>query len=383
MIKASILAVGTEITSGEILNRNSTWIAARLEELAIPVQSLLSVPDDREAILTALVRLTDESQLVFVTGGLGPTTDDFTREVVAQFLKSPLEFREPSWNLLEEIYARRGLPLRQAHRQQCYFPKGVEILKNPVGTAEGFLAEAAAKKIFVLPGPPREVEGIFNQEILPRLKTLGIQRVTELTKLICLGVPESEAAEIVEEVMKDQGTTLGYRASFPYVHVKVWHPVGKSPWLTSLKDRLKPWLVGQGDTDLMQEWLKTLQSLQTVRIVDEATSGRLAARLEALTRQMDLSQLDLELIMFWGPSVEYARDTNRDPVDASFSVHSNGHSSQFRVTASRGAQAISRTLELPFKINSSSERGRIYMTEHAISMWLGFMRQTEKGASQS
>ena len=379
MKTASILAVGTEITSGEILNRNSTWIAARLEELGIPIRWMQSVPDDRELILKALKHLASESPFLFVTGGLGPTTDDFTRDVIAQFVGQTLCFREESWQRLIDIYQNRGLPLREAHRQQCQFPEGARVLANPVGTAEGFLVEGGGVRIFALPGPPREVEGVFNQDILPILQGLSIERTTALTKIICLGAPESEVAEIVEEVMRGQPVTLGYRASFPYVHVKVWHPIGETPWLGTLRERLKTWEVGEGAFDMAVQWLDTLKDLKKVRIVDEATGGRLAQRLETLTREREMKELEIEVITYFSSLSLRSRGTYREPVDGVFSVHLKGQSHQYRVSANLEGQAISKTLEIPYRIPPTSERGRIYMAEHALCTWFEFMRQTARG----
>jgi molybdenum cofactor synthesis domain-containing protein len=377
-MKAAILTVGTEITSGEILNRNSAWLALQLEGQAVSVPLHLSTPDDRPLIKEFLKQALLFCDFVFVTGGLGPTTDDFTREVVADFLGRPLVFDETIWAKLTQFYESRGLPLRPSHRQQCFFPEGSEILANPVGTAQGFLCRSGEKSVFVLPGPPAEVEGVFSTSVLPRLRALQLKKSLELTVYKCLGAPESEVAEIVEACLHRRGFQLGYRASHPYVLVKVWHPPEVVDWQDELLEKLKPWYVGGPEFDFAKEWVASIQGLPHVRVVDEATGGLLASRLETIHRAMAYDGCELELISYWGLSVEYARATYREPVDAQFSVHANGESDSFRVTADLGGEAFSRSLKLSYRLQSRSERGRRFMAEEALRLWSQFVKARRK-----
>ena len=108
--KASILAVGTELTTGQITNRNAAWISERLTSLGVEVVLHETVPDERNRILHALQNCEQHSQFIFVTGGLGPTSDDFTREVIAQWLKKPLLFDPETWNQVTDRLKRIGIP---------------------------------------------------------------------------------------------------------------------------------------------------------------------------------------------------------------------------------------------------------------------------------
>ena len=171
MMKARLLTIGTEITAGEIVNSNASWISERLEELGVRVYSHLTVRDQREEILNALEFAKDERILV-VTGGLGPTSDDLTRACLAAYAGVGLEFDEAVWAELVKAHESRNLPVREAHRHQCYFPKGSERLKNPVGTALGFAMTIGSREVITLPGPPRELAGMWTEEVAPRLKPL-------------------------------------------------------------------------------------------------------------------------------------------------------------------------------------------------------------------
>jgi nicotinamide-nucleotide amidase len=119
MLSAQLLTIGTEITSGEVVNSNASWLSLRLEEMGVRVRTHLTVRDCKEEILHALSFL-NESKLIVVTGGLGPTSDDITRECMALFTRDTLEFDERVWRDLQTLYAQRGLPLREAHKWQCF-----------------------------------------------------------------------------------------------------------------------------------------------------------------------------------------------------------------------------------------------------------------------
>ncbi len=251
--RASILAIGTEVTSGEILNKNATWLARELEALGVEVNLHLAIPDDPLLMKEGLEFASSHSQILFLVGGLGPTQDDLTREVVARWLSVPLEFSEQVFLELKAKLEARAVALRTNHRRQCEFPLGAESLVNSVGTARGFFARSGklAGGLFALPGPPRELEPMWEQQVVPKLQALDIQPPYQLDIWCCEGVPESEVAELCEELLKEelnhpQPARLGYRASLPKVYVKLWWPRQRQGEISSVKTKLSqalaPWL---------------------------------------------------------------------------------------------------------------------------------------------
>lgn len=229
-MKASILAVGTEITTGQILNKNASWISAQLKVAGIQVSMHITVPDDRQLILDALALAEKQSDLIFVTGGLGPTSDDFTRELISAWTDKKLVFHEPSWQHINERLKSRGFVVRDIQKQQCYFPEGALILKNIEGTANGFYLETSkaskVKKVFVLPGPPREIESIWKDHVSAWLSenTKGLDKL--ITKAWdTMGVGESDVAAKVENALTGRPESktfdVGYRVHLPYVEVKL------------------------------------------------------------------------------------------------------------------------------------------------------------------
>lgn len=165
--KASILAIGTELTTGQTTNRNAAWISSQLDSLHIETVVHITVADNHARIKEALEHCARVSQLIFVTGGLGPTTDDFTREVIASWLEKKLIFNEASWQRILNRLTGVGIPVAPSNRQQCFFPEGCEIIPNPDGTASAFSALFGqdSQAIWVLPGPPREVSAVWKNGI--------------------------------------------------------------------------------------------------------------------------------------------------------------------------------------------------------------------------
>lgn len=281
-VAAVILAVGTELTTGQIINSNAAWLAARLTEAGLEPLVHWTVPDDRGLILAALEAAAAQSTLVLVTGGLGPTTDDFTREVVAAWLGQPLVFNEASWARLEARARDYGFTLGSSQKQQCWFPAGAEIFANPAGTADAFGCFTAGLQVVVLPGPPLEIQALWSAGIEARLRPLFPERAPMiLHRWQCLGLGEGTLGEIVEAaVAGEAGLITGYRAHAPYIEVKLWIPAERdaAPILARVEAAIGEWIVLREDEDAAARLLAVLPE-GPVRVIDGATGGLLAARL--------------------------------------------------------------------------------------------------------
>jgi nicotinamide-nucleotide amidase len=166
--RAATLAVGTEITDGQIVDRNSAWISKKLTDAGVDVVEHRAVADDRAEIERALRELSERVDVLFVTGGLGPTSDDFTREILAKFCGRELEFDDGSWKHIEQRFATRGLPAKPIQRQQCFYPKGSRVLKNNAGTANAFSFDhtegARGVRVYAMPGPPVEIATVWDEQ---------------------------------------------------------------------------------------------------------------------------------------------------------------------------------------------------------------------------
>ncbi|HUV91150.1 MAG TPA: molybdopterin-binding protein, partial [Anaerolineae bacterium] len=195
-MKAAILAIGDELTSGYRLDTNSQYISRHLATLPADVVLHLTVGDDLAAIHEGLRIVLEEADVLVVTGGLGPTEDDLTRQVLAAYLNLDLVEDEEALERMRARFAHRGRTMPASNRIQAQVPAGSTIIQNDRGTAAGFYLAVDGKHIFVTPGIPDEMEGMLQGFILPRLRELvGTGHCTRRAALKVYGLPESEINE--------------------------------------------------------------------------------------------------------------------------------------------------------------------------------------------
>jgi nicotinamide-nucleotide amidase len=216
----AILCSGTELTRGELVNTNATWLAERLTELDFEVGAIDVVDDDRGRIMAALERLGAEHDVIIGTGGLGPTTDDLTTECVAKVLGVPLVRDAVSLRLIEERLAHFGRKMAPSNAKQADFPEGATILPNPNGTAPGFEVRIGKARAFFLPGVPKEMRTMYEQSVAPTILPLVKTRHFQI-RLSTFGLPESEVNDRLAGIEERHGVTIGYRAKLPEIEVKV------------------------------------------------------------------------------------------------------------------------------------------------------------------
>ncbi len=201
---AEIISFGTEITSGAKLDTNSQWLSLELAEIGIPTVAHTSVADDLDAMIGAIRTAAERSDIVLLTGGLGPTLDDLTRDALASFLGKPLVLHEPSLEHVKQMFSRRNRPMPDRNVVQAMFPEGSEPLSNPRGTAPGIWVvvprpnRLSPCRIAALPGVPSEMKVMFRQQVLSRLD--GGDRVIRRARINCFGVGESQAEQILGDL---------------------------------------------------------------------------------------------------------------------------------------------------------------------------------------
>ena len=274
--RISILATGTEITSGQIINRNSAWISARLNKMGLQTSSHLTVPDDRALMLGALDFMSQNSDLLFITGGLGPTSDDFTREVAATWSGQKLEWDEASWTYVKERLQARGATANEMQKQQCFYPAGAKILSNSQGTAHGFRLKARGKTLIVLPGPPREVEAIWKDHLQDWIPSLfpGLDPWI-IKSWDTIGFGENVIAQITEDTLKGCPFERGYRVHIPYVEVKIFYKKSETPlaltWIKKLTEALASKTVLQDGEETPARLAKLLSKYSGTQILDQVS----------------------------------------------------------------------------------------------------------------
>jgi nicotinamide-nucleotide amidase len=220
-MKAFILSIGDELINGETVDTNSAHLSRRLRELGIVTAGHATVGDDRAAVAGAIADAASRAELVLVTGGLGPTADDVTREGLADAMGGvPLRLDESSLRRIEEFFRQRGRQMHETNRVQAMMPEGAEAMENVCGTAPGLAAAVGRSRVFVMPGVPQEMREMFERHVAPRLPAAEgtiVQRV-----LHCFGVGESDiGASIADLMRRGANPAVGTTVSAGVISVRI------------------------------------------------------------------------------------------------------------------------------------------------------------------
>lgn len=192
-MKAEIIAVGNEVVFGHVVNTNASFLAQSLERVGILPQYHTAVCDEQQAIKEAVLTSKKRADVIILTGGLGPTKDDMTKEVVCEVLGLPLEINEEVLTQIEEYFQKTGKEMPSINKKQAAFPKEALILPNNCGTAPGCLIEVDNQIFILLPGPPKEMNAMFVESVLPYLRNKS-SRYAKYLDINCFGIGESALA---------------------------------------------------------------------------------------------------------------------------------------------------------------------------------------------
>ncbi len=173
-MKAEILSIGSELTSGQNLDTNCQWLSRRLAEIGIPVGFHTTVADNLDDNISCFQIATQRADLVIATGGLGPTQDDLTREVLAKVAGVELVEDASSLEQIQQMFAKRGRVMPERNRVQALFPIGAEVIRNTCGTAPGIWMKLGKSIVVAMPGVPSEMFVMFAEQVQPRLALMGI-----------------------------------------------------------------------------------------------------------------------------------------------------------------------------------------------------------------
>jgi nicotinamide-nucleotide amidase len=304
---AAILCTGSELTRGELVNTNATWLAEALTTLGFVVAAIDAVPDDRAGIISALERLAKQHAVIVCTGGLGPTTDDLTSSTVAELLGVPLVRDEVSLAQLAARFARAGRSMAASNAKQADFPAGATILPNPEGTAPGFSVRLGQAVAFFLPGVPSEMKAMFGASVVPAIEPALGDRQHQV-RLATYGLPESEVNDRLAGIEAAHDVTLGYRARMPTIEVKVLARASTAEQARTraesaareVRHRLGEAVYGEGDAGFVETLLGELETKGLTLALAESCTGGLVA--ELVTRVPGASRV------FRGSVVAYANE---------------------------------------------------------------------------
>jgi len=313
-MKAEIVATGTELLLGETLNTSAHYLTGKLSSLGIEVDYHTTVGDNSERLEQVLRQAIGRTDIVVTTGGLGPTVDDLTKELVAKVLDLKLELDATSLEQLQKFFARRKAPMPLNNEKQVYFPKDAKILPNPIGTAPGAIIEKNGKTVIILPGPPYEMRPMFDNYVWPELQRIigpQAERMNERV-LKVFGMGESAIEEVLGELMSLPNLTMALLAKRAEMHIRM---VARSTETTSqeaansldraeeeIRRRLGDKVFGRDQETMIGIVGQTLKDKHlTMATAESCTGGLLAA---ALTQEPGSSEFYLGGAVSYSNSVK-------------------------------------------------------------------------------
>lgn len=287
-MRAEILAVGTELLLGDIVNTNAQYLARRLADLGISVYHQSVVGDNEERLMGAFELAFNRVDLVITTGGLGPTKDDLTKEVGAKYFNKEFYVHEESLKKLEEFFLIRNLVVNEGNRKQAYIPVGGVVLQNDNGTAPGCIIDEDNRILVMLPGPPKEMKPMFENYVVPYLKKYQDGVLVSKTLRIC-GIGEGHMAEKIGDIIDNQNNpTVAPYAKDGEVTLRITAKAKTEeeaeklivPTENSIRDILREDIYGVGETSLENVVAEMLINKKlTIAVAESCTGGLLAGRL--------------------------------------------------------------------------------------------------------
>jgi len=285
-MKAEIISVGTEILLGEILDTNSQYLAVRLPPLGIGVYYVSTAGDNLQRLAETIGRAHKRSDLVLITGGLGPTEDDLTREAIALSLGEEMYVDKAMEERLRSFFAARGFTFPERNVKQAMLIPSALAIPNPRGTAPGWWVEKDGRILVAMPGPPPELERMWEAEVAPRLAKLGTGEVIVSRTLKTIGIGEGHLDETLGELLQSQNPTVGVYAKPDGVHVRLTARAATERAARTLIQPLEAQVRSQldaavwgADSDTLEAMIGTLLNERglTLATMESCTGGLLAS----------------------------------------------------------------------------------------------------------
>lgn len=283
---AEILSVGTELLMGQIANTDAQYISRRLSELGVTIYRHTTVGDNPARVKEALGEALSRADIVITTGGLGPTEDDLTKEMVAEYFGLSMQLHQPSLDEITSFMTRLGRTMTENNKKQAWFPAGSIIMPNLCGTAPGCIVEQNGKAVAVLPGPPRELKDMFDRQLAPYLARRSGMHI-ESKFLRTFGIGESMLETMLIDLFHSSNPTLALYCGPGEVQARVSARAETveeamaliEPLENEIKRRVGDAFYGYGvENSMPNAVLELLLSRhETVCFAESCTGGRMAA----------------------------------------------------------------------------------------------------------
>jgi nicotinamide-nucleotide amidase len=286
-VSAEILTIGDEILYGQIVDSNSQWMSVELDKIGVKVIRKTTVGDVEEEILTAFAEAENRADIILITGGLGPTSDDLTKPCLAKYFHCELKIHDQALAEVTEFFKSRGRELTELNRQQAALPAACEMISNPVGTAPGMWFNKGDKTFMSMPGVPHEMKRMMTEQVLPRLKKKYVLPVIHHKVIRTIGLGESFLAEKISawEQALPPHIRLAYLPGLGEVKLRLTG-VGRSleelqneteALHNQLNELIGPYIYGYGDDSIEMVVGQMLRTKKlTLAIAESCTGGYLS-----------------------------------------------------------------------------------------------------------
>ena len=285
-MNAVIVTIGDEILVGQTVDTNSAWIASELNLIGIPVIEILSISDQKKTIIEALDRALTKAEIVFLTGGLGPTKDDITKKVLVDYFDDELAQDPETLARIEDYFRQSNRPILEVNRQQAMLPVKAKKISNDLGTASGMWFQKDNKQIISLPGVPFEMAGLM-KKILPELGKMYKLADFFHRTLLFQGIAEAQLAENIkenEDACRNCGIDVAYLPAVGLVKLRLTGRLGDITFINENLESIRqawPQFAFGYDGETIESVIGKLLSNagQTVSTIESCTGGALASRI--------------------------------------------------------------------------------------------------------
>lgn len=288
MVKTSIITIGDELLIGQVIDTNSTWMAQELNKLGISVYKRIAIGDIENDIIDALTTEVGKAEIILITGGLGPTKDDITKEVLCKYFETDLVENEIALANIKQLFEKRfKKPLQEVNIKQAWLPRSCTAIQNGNGTAPGMLFKKNNSIIISMPGVPFEMKGMMETSILPLLKEkFNLEAIAHRT-LLCVGIGESFLAEFIQDFENNlpANIKLAYLPSYGTIRLRL-SGLGSNETIlqkeiddlfTKLTKKVKPYLVVDKDESMADVVVSLLlKNNLTISTAESCTGGYIA-----------------------------------------------------------------------------------------------------------
>lgn len=303
-MRAEIICIGTELLLGDIVNTNAAFLSRKLSEIGVDMYHQVTVGDNPRRLIEALRSAASRADIVLTSGGLGPTVDDITMETVGRLIGSPMVTDKGVLRDIKAYFKARHVRFPCESTRQAIVPRDATLIRNKVGSAPGLISDYLGAKIICLPGPPREIEAMFTNDVVPYLKkTFGLTQAFRSRTIKITGLPESRVDGIIHDLLQlNPPTTVGIYAKLGQVELKI---MSKAPNAHAaeraiskvereIRKRLGDHIFGVDDETLESAVGALLKKMRlTIAIAESCTGGLVTHRLTNVSGSSDYFMMGL------------------------------------------------------------------------------------------